>query len=209
MIIYMYTKILKILVILIVILGAILFLFKGIIFMISPTLPKISLNQTSVVKQIQSLNKLETSSFTIEKIIEGGKEKGNLFQDFVFGDSILLIAHGSVVGGFDLSKVSTSSVIIEGTKLKILLPAPEILYSKLDNTQTKVYDRKLGFLTKGDKDLESQVRQVAEESIRQAACQEGVLDQASINIRQQFSALFLNLGFTEVSFEIPQIVECK
>ena len=204
----MYTKTLKILLILIGIMGVLYVLFRGIIWITNPvTTPRTSLTQTAVIQELQSVNKLETASFTIEKIIEGGSE-GNTFRNIIFGDTILLIAHGTVVGGFDLSSISTSSVVVSGTKLKIILPAPQILYSKLDNTQTKVYDRKLGLLTKGDKDLESQVRSAAEVSIRQAACQEGVLDQASANLRQQLSKLFLSLGFTEVVFEIPKVVEC-
>jgi Protein of unknown function (DUF4230) len=203
----MYIKTLKILVGLIIVLAVITLLFR---FILAVTKPEtiISLNQSSVITKMQSLSKIETSSFTIEKIIEGGS-KGNAFQNIIFGDTILLIAHGTVVGGFDLGKIQESDVTVTGTKLHIVLPAPEILYSRLDNSQTKVYDRKLGLLTKGDKDLESQVRFAAETSIREAACTGGVLDQASTNLRQQLSVLFLSLGFNEVTFEIPKAVVCR
>ncbi len=185
----------------IVVLFVVYILFK---LLIATTEPKttLSLNQSAVIKQIQSLNKLETASFTIEKIIEGGTN-GNAFQNILYGDKILLIAHGNVVAGFDLSKVSTSSVTVNGGELHIALPAPEILYSRIDNTQTKVYDRKLGLLTKGDPTLESQARLAAETSIRAAACTGGILEQASQNMRQQFGAMFTSLGYTSIVFEIP------
>lgn len=203
----MYIKTLKVLGGLIVMLTIVTLLFR---FIIAVTKPEatISLNQSAVVTKIQSLSKLETSSFTIEKIIEGGV-KGNAFQNIIFGDTILLIAHGTVVGGFDLANIQEKDVTVSGTKLRIVLPAPGILYSKLDNSQTKVYDRKLGLLTKGDKDLESEVRLAAENSIREAACIGGVLDQASLNLRQQLSMLFLSLGFSEVTFEIPNQTNCQ
>ncbi len=203
----MYIKTLKVLVGLIVVLAIVVLLFRFILAVTKPV-TRISLDQTAVITKIQSLSKLETSSFTIEKIIEGGT-KGNTFQNIIFGDTILLIAHGTVVGGFDLAKIQEKDVTVSDTKLRIVLPAPEILYSKLDNSQTKVYDRKRGLLTKGDKDLESEVRLAAETSIREAACVGGVLDQASTNLRQQLSMLFLSLGFTEVTFEIPKTVSCR
>lgn len=202
----MYIKTLKTVVALIV---AVCILYVFFQFIIAVTRPKtdISLSQSSVIQEMKMLNKIETASFTIEKIIEGGT-KGNAFQNIIFGDTILLIAHGSVVAGFDLAQVKESDVSVSGTKLHIILPAPQILYSRLDNSGTKVYDRKLGLLTKGDQNLESTVRQAAETSIREAACAGGILDQASLNLRQQFSVLFLGLGFTEVTFEISKNTTC-
>lgn len=202
----MYIKTLKILLTLIVAL-LIIFLVFRVIVAVTPPANTISVDQTAVIKEIQALNKLETASFTIEKIIEGGRE-GNAFQKVLFGDKILLIAHGNVVAGFDLSKIQSSDVAAEGSKLRVKLPAPEILYSRLDNEQTKVYDRKLGFLTKGSATLESEARLAAEVSIREAACMGGIFEQASTNVKQQLGILFLSLGFSEILFDIPGAV-CK
>lgn len=198
----MYLKTIKILLSLIVVMLVIFLLFRIIVAVTPSTTKSISVSQTAVIKEMQALNKIETASFSIEKIIEGGTE-GNTFQKVLFGDKILLIAHGTVVAGFDLSKIKAEDVTSSNGTLKITLPAPEILYSKIDNEQTKVYDRKLGFLTKGSATLESEARSAAEKSIRHAACQGGIFDQAVTNVRQQLRILFLSLGFTEVLFEIP------
>jgi hypothetical protein len=202
----MYIKTIKTLVVLIGIVLALYLFFRVVIAVTKPE-SIILVNQTSVIKEVQALSKIETASYTIEKIIEGGT-KGNAFQNIIFGDTILLIAHGRVVAGFDLGAITDENVRIQGSKLTLVLPKPEILYSKLDNSKTKVYDRKLGLLTKGDKDLESSVRLAAEMSIREAACLDGILEQASTNVRQQLSILFLSLGFTEVVFEIPKDITC-
>lgn len=185
----------------------VIFLIFRVIVAVTPPANTISVDQTAVIKEMQALNKIETASFTIEKIIEGGRE-GNAFQKVLFGDKILLIAHGNVVAGFDLSKIMTEDVTAEGSKLRVKLPAPEILYSRIDNEQTKVYDRKLGLLTKGSTTLESEARLAAEISIREAACTGGIFDQATTNVKQQLGILFLSLGFTEVVFDIPGAV-CK
>lgn len=163
----------------------------------------INTDRAAVIKEIRSLQRLETASFTIEKIIDGGTTGNNIFQQFLFGDKILLIAHGSVIAGFDLSQISDSDIEIKDTALRITLPKPQILVTTLDNTQTKVYDRQKGILNPGEKDLESNARKAAEDSIRQAACDGGILTQASDNARKQLTAFFVALGFTQISIDIP------
>lgn len=159
-------------------------------------------NSRTVIKQLRDLNRLETSQFTVEKVIDAGTT-GNTFQQFLFGDKILLIAQGEVIAGFDLSKLSDQDVSVEGSTLRLTLPPAEILVTKLNNDQTRVYDRKLGLLSKGDKDLESQARDKAETLIKQAACDGNILEEASTNARNQLTALFKTFGFTTVIITIP------
>lgn len=159
-------------------------------------------NSAAVVTEIKKLNRLETASFTIEKIIDAGV-KGNAFSEILFGDRILLIAHGEVIAGFDLSKLSEKDIRISGSSLDITLPPPQILSSKLDNDLTRVYDRTEGLLTKGDKDLESQARKTAEVVIIEAACKGKILDTAAANGKKQMTTLFNALGFKTVKITIP------
>lgn len=183
----------------------------GLILLIRWVLPSknitVNLNQSSVVLQIKQLNRLETASFTIEKIIEAGTS-GNAFQTILFGDKILLIAHAEIIAGFDMSFMTEKDIKIDNNKLTLTLPAPQILLTRLDNTQTKVYDRKQGLLTTGNKDLESTARAQAESSIRQAACDQNILDIASKNATTQLRTIFTTAGFTEVNIVIPTSM-CK
>ncbi|HEY1037650.1 MAG TPA: DUF4230 domain-containing protein [Candidatus Paceibacterota bacterium] len=162
-----------------------------------------NLSQSSVVKEIRELGRLETSSFTMEKIIEGG-QKGNFFSNILYGDRILLIAHAEIIAGFDLKKLADKDVEVDDGKLTISLPAPEILVTKLDNEKTRVYDRKQGILSRDGKDLESKARAEAERAIRQDACAANILETASDNARKQLKALFATAGFDEVTVYIPQ-----
>lgn len=157
----------------------------------------------TVIKELRSLNRLETASFTIEKVIDAGTN-GNQFQQFLFGDRILLIAHGEVIAGFDLSKLSDDDIQVNGKVLRLTLPAPQILSARLDSEETRVYDRRQGVLSKGDKDLESEARSRAEMIIRQAACQGKILNEATKNAQMQLTALFKTLGFETVILDIPQ-----
>jgi hypothetical protein len=166
-------------------------------------------DRQSMVVSMHQLNRLETASFTMEKIIEAGNdENANVFKQFLFGDNLLLIANADIVAGFDLSKVSTKDIVIDKKDVTINLPAPEILITKLNNDKTKVYNRTTGLLTKGNKDLESEARTKAEEAIRKDACDAGIMKMAVGNGGKQITALFLGMGFEKVTVNIPPY-ECK
>lgn len=167
----------------------------------------VDLTQSAVVLQIRQLNRLETASFTIEKIIQAGTN-GNAFQTILFGDKILLIAHAEIIAGFDLSQLADENIEVSGKTLKLTLPAPQILFTRLDNAQTKVYDRKLGLLTSGNKDLESTARLQAEQSIREAACSQDILAVASKNAAATLRTIFSTAGFSSVEIVVPQGI-CK
>ncbi len=161
----------------------------------------INLSSDSVVKEIQKLGSLETASFSIEKIVEAGQQ-GNLFQDLLYGDKILLIASGKVIAGVDLYTISKQDIKIKNNEITISLPAPKILSSTLDNSKTRVYDRTQGFLSRGNKDLETKARQAAENSITQAACDAGILEEARINAIERIKQLFEFAGFSKVEVNI-------
>lgn len=164
----------------------------------------LNINRPAVIKEMRDLDRLETASFTIEKVIDGGSTQSNAISQFLFGDKILLIAHGQVVAGFDFSQISEKDIEVSGTTLKITLPKPQILTTSLDNTQTRVYDRQKGILNQGGKDLESEARVAAEKAITDAACSGNILKQAADNGRKQLTALFSSLGFTQITIVIPE-----
>lgn len=164
-------------------------------------------DRAAVIRQVQTLSRLETASFTIDKIIEAGTGYDKLRQ-FLFGDKLILVAHGKVVAGFDLSKMKPQDFKGSGSSISITLPAPEIFSTIIDNTQTKVFNRTSGIFTKGELNLEAEARQQAESSIKQAACDGGILDEAGKNAVQQLQLIFKSAGFTNVNITAPP-ASCK
>jgi hypothetical protein len=158
----------------------------------------INTDRTAVIKEIRALSRLETVSFTIEKIIEAGTS-GNQLEELFFGDRILLIAHGNVIAGIDLSTISDTNFIVKGEALTFILPAPIIFSSYLDSTKTQVYDRRKGILSLGEKDLESEARKTAEGQIRIAACESDILVQANEKAKTFFQTFFSSLGYSNVT----------
>jgi len=160
-------------------------------------------DRAAVIKQVEMLSRLETASFNIDKIIEAETNFDSLKQ-FLFGDKLLLIASGKVVAGLDLSTMKPQDFSGSGSVITVNLPAPQIFAVILDNSQTKVFDRNQGLFTKGDINLESEARQKAETSIREAACQCGILEEASKNAQQQLEVIFRSAGFKDVNIIIPK-----
>ncbi len=161
-----------------------------------------SQDTTAVVKEMRALNRWETSSFTVEKVIDSGAN-GNMFQQFLFGNRILLIAHGEVIGGFDLSNFSKNDVVIHDSSITLKLPAPEILVTRIDNSKTKVYDRQQGLLVPSNNNLESDALATAQKSIQNAACTEGILTTASTNAKSQLASILSAFHFMNITITIP------
>ena len=158
---------------------------------------QINVDQPTVVHQIQQLQRLETVSYTMDKIISG--EHGNAYlPKFLAGDRLLLVVHGEVVGGINLAGLQPGDVQIQGQKVSIHLPAAEVLSTRIDNARTRVYSRDTGLFSSPDPNLESEVREEAERQLQQAALQDGILKIAAENARSTISGMLKGFGFHEV-----------
>lgn len=164
------------------------------------TTPTVTINTgpPPVLSQVKALSKLETVDYQLDKVVSG-KSSGPL-PDIFTSDKILLVAHGEVVGGVDLSHITQSDIEVITDTVVMTMPKAEVLYSKLDNDKTFVYDRETGIFTKPDPNLETQLRQVAEQQILQGALEDGILDQARTNAEQVLRSLITGLGYKEVEF---------
>lgn len=159
---------------------------------------------SSVVEAIRALNRWETASYSVDTVIDKGND-GNRIQQLLFGDKILLIAHGEAVAGFDLANLPSNAVDIQATVITVTLPKPQLLFTKLDNDKTKVYDRQQGILViQPDKNLESQARVAAENAVQASACSEGILITASDTARKELTSLLKGLHFSNITIIIPQ-----
>ena len=157
----------------------------------------INVDQPTVVRQFQKLQRLETVSYTMDKIISG--EHANAYlPKFLVGDRLLLVVHGEVVAGINLASLQNGDVQVQGQKVSIHLPAAEIFSTRIDNAKTRVYSRDTGLFSTPDPNLESEVREEAERQLQQAALQDGILKTSADNARSTLSGMLQGLGFHEV-----------
>lgn len=158
----------------------------------------LNVGQPVVVRQIQQLQRLETVLYTLENVVEGEHDYTNLLPKLLTADRILLIGHGEVVAGVDLSKVGSGDVVVQGRSVALRLPATEIFSARIDNQKTRVYSRDTGILVPVDPNLETDVRREAEHQLREAALKDGILDAAGRNARATLTSFLKGLGFEQV-----------
>jgi len=160
----------------------------------------INVDQPTVVRQVQQLQRLETVNYTMDKIISG-EHSNPYLPKFLVGDRLLLVVHGEVIAGISLGGVLAGDVTVAGDKVSIKLPAAEIFTTSLDNSKTKVYSRETGLLSSTDPFLETEVRQEAERQLTEAAEQDGILKTAADNGRATITGLLRGLGFKDIEVQ--------
>jgi len=160
----------------------------------------INVDQPTVIRQIRALQRLETVSYTMDKIISGERDNPVL-PAFLAGDKLLLVVHGEVIAGVDLSKLQPSDVVVSGRNVSIHLPHAEIFTTRSDSAKTRVYSRETGLFSTPDPNLESEVRQEAERQLQAAALEDGILNTAAQNASQTLTTLLSGLGFETVHIE--------
>lgn len=157
----------------------------------------ITIDQPTVVRQIRGLQRLETVSYTMDKIVSGERENPILPQ-ILAGDRLLLVVHGEAIAGVDLAKLKPGDVTVSGDSVRVHLPPAEIFTTSLDNAKTRVYSRDTGLFSSPDPNLEGEVRAEAERQLRNAALDDGILKTADANARQTVTNILKGLGFVNV-----------
>ncbi len=163
----------------------------------NPT-PTIIADPMTIIRQVRDLSRLETASYTIEKVITA--ESGQETFPLLFGDRLILVARGQVIAGVDLAQMEEGDILVtdDGTAI-VKLPPSEVLVVTLDNQKSYVIDRDTGLIGLNPA-LETEARRAAEEEILNAALEDGVLETAQRNAEMYVRQLILALGFREVVF---------
>jgi hypothetical protein len=151
-----------------------------------------------IITEIKSLGRLETVQFMMQTVIDLEREPTNIWGQVFGTDELLLVAGGEVVAGFDLAKVREQDITVRGDHVTMVLPPPEILYSRVDNQETYVYERRTGLFRKPDPRIETEARQLAEQAMLERAHRGEILRQAEANGRLQIEGLLRSLGFTDI-----------
>jgi hypothetical protein len=165
--------------------------------LLHPT-PTIIPDPVTIIHEVQALARLETIRYNVEKVITA--ETGQGAFAFLIQDRLLLVAHGIVIAGIDMNKITSESMWLDQGVLNVRLPAAEVFLASLDNEKTYVYDRETGLLKNPDPNLETTARQAAEEEILKAALEDGILDQAMNNAKLYLHWFFDTLGYHQINF---------
>jgi Protein of unknown function (DUF4230) len=174
--------------------------------------PKVE-TRSVVVQQIRDASELTTAVFTMEAVVPTQQDAA--IGGFVVGTTRLLyIAYGEVRAGVDLSTLTPESVQVTGETLRLRLPQPRILDTKIDVTRSKVYDYNRGVLGLGPDvapTLQDLAQKEALKKVKEAACSNGVLQQANDRAKLVVTQLVKVPGIQEVIIETqpPAPMACQ
>ncbi|HEY6881219.1 MAG TPA: DUF4230 domain-containing protein [Polyangiales bacterium] len=154
----------------------------------------------SVITAIRDLATLESASYHMERVIDLRDRQSHLFGLFESQDAILLVASADVVAGVDLQSMRDGDITVDEQHrtVSITLPEPIILSSRLDNDNTYVHSRVTDNLALPAHTLETRARQLAEQTLREAALEAGILARARGNAGVTLKTLLHSLGFHHV-----------
>jgi hypothetical protein len=158
-------------------------------------------NTSAIVQQVQTLSELVTVKYVMEKVVIQDDPPQSTFRRFFPDETrVILVAHGIVKAGVDLSKMQPGDVRLSGKQVTLALPKAQITDAYLDELQTKVVEHNTSFFRDFNKDLEQTARLNAVEDIRRAARTSGILKDADERARAQLKYFFSQMGF-EVEFK--------
>lgn len=168
--------------------------------LLHPT-PTILPDPITIIHEVRGLARLETIQYSVEKIITA--EIGGGTFEFLNKDRLLLVAHGTVIAGVDLEKLTTDDLWLTNSVLNVRLPAAEVFIASLDNDKSYIFERETSILRQSDPNLETLARKSAEQEIEKSAIEDGILEIAQQNAESYLSRLFLALGYADVIFVDP------
>jgi hypothetical protein len=161
--------------------------------------PVILPNPVIVVQEINSLARLETTSYSFQDVLQIERNQDLLFG--AFGETLLFVAYGDVIAGVDLSQMRPEDLqVVNPTTVIVHLPDAEIFLTDLDNERSYVANRDVGIFTNADSQLETLIRQEAEAQMLEAAMGNGILEMADEEAQAFMRSFLQGLGFEEIIF---------
>lgn len=151
----------------------------------------------AIVQSVRDMAALTTVEVVEYTIVEKGTDEGWL--DWARGDSLRMMAIAEIGAGVDLAGISTESFeVTDAGLVTISIPEAEIQYVAVDNEATQILDRDTGLFTRGDPQLETEARRVAETVLLEGALEKGILEKAEENATSVLTNFFLSLGYEDV-----------
>jgi hypothetical protein len=161
--------------------------------------PVILPNPVVVVREINTLARLETTSYSFQDVLQIERNQDLLFG--AFGETLLFVAYGDVIAGVDLSQMQPEDLQVVGpTSVIVHLPDSEIFVTDLDNERSYVANRDVGIFTNADPQLETLIRQEADTRMLEAAMENGILEKADEEAEAFMRSFLEGLGFEEITF---------
>lgn len=144
------------------------------------------------VEKIEKIGKLELVRMSIRDVVE----QTNKRPFYLPNAKAVLIISGEVFAGIDLEKVKQGDIIDTGNIVRVTLPKPEIILSKVDHKKSKVYDVQWGGFSTAE--LVDEAYKAAEIKIIEEATAIGFEETCKNTAKSLLSPLFREIAGKDV-----------
>ncbi len=133
-------------------------------------------NFNTVLTSVEDLGKMELVRYNFKDVVEYEKSVSR----WVPNSKVVLIVAGEAVGCVDFTKITQADIQFQGDSLvQVALPEPEICYYKIDHSKSKVFSKENTYFQ--DADLVQESYKYAEQNVKKAALNSGILRQTKVN----------------------------
>jgi len=163
-----------------------------------------------VVQKLRASDELTTAILSLQSVIKVSSDN-EVFNFPVGTTEILYIGYGEIRAGIELSAIAISNVTSADGVVTVVLPAPEILDSKIDVSRSGVasYDRSWLSPDKVVELTEYAQRKALREMIEQS-CGQGILEEANKKGAIAIQGLLSSTGLTVVvETQEPDLTGCR
>ncbi len=145
----------------------------------------------TIVRELRSLSRLETSALHLEKVIELADHQKRLHGLVEADDKVLFVAVGEAVLGVDLAKLADGDVRFDTSTgiAYVELPAPEVLSTRFDEAHSYVHARSTDTLARRNEGLEAAARREALAAFTRAGNDPRALEAAKAQAERQLRSL--------------------
>ncbi|RFP66159.1 DUF4230 domain-containing protein [Hymenobacter lapidiphilus] len=141
--------------------------------------PRVTVTHNTVLQKVEALGRMELVRYEFRDVVEYKKSTYRFLPDA----KVALIVAGNAIGCLDLRKLRPQDVVLEGDSIvRVALPAPELCVWQIDHAKSKVYSIENGFFQ--DAELVDAGYKYAEQNVRRAALDSGILAQTEQNAQQ-------------------------
>ncbi len=168
--------------------------------LLHPT-PTIIPDPITYINQIQALSRLETIQYSVEQVVTAEEKQGTF--GFLFGQTMILQVHGTVIAGIDMSKIQPGDLQMQNGVLTVKLPASEIFVTTVDEDKSKIFNVQTGLFAQPDPGMVLPALTGAKDKIQQAALDDGILEIAQQNAVTYLTRFFSALGYPNAVFVNP------
>jgi hypothetical protein len=154
----------------------------------------------SDIYQVRAIGMLSTSEYTVGKILRVN-DKGDWYD---WGErKILISCKAKIKAGINLKKIADSDITVNGNKIEIKLPPPEIISFEMDPDQVKTEMMDVtGLRASFSQDDKHKILKLGEQSIKKDMYQLDILKDAQANAVAFLKDFYETLGYEEVIIHV-------